>query len=91
MMHNPAHPGAVLKDYLEGRSVTEVAAHIGVSRVALSRVLNGQSGISADMSIRLSEALNTSPNFWFNMQSQYDFWQASKKKRKKIARLAAVA
>ena len=90
-MHNPPHPGRVLKEWLEGRSVTEVARHLGVSRVALSRVMNEQAGISAEMSLRLSEALGTSPDFWFNMQTQYDFWQASQKKRKKVAPLKKVA
>jgi len=90
-MYNPAHPGQVLTDYLEGRSVTEVARHIGVSRVSLSRILNEQAGISAEMSLKLSEALGTSPDFWFKMQAQYDFWQASRKRRKKVAPLKKVA
>ncbi len=90
-MHNPPHPGRVLKEAFEGRSITDVAKHLGVSRVALSRVLNGQAGISAEMSLRLAEALRTSPDLWFKMQAQYDFWQASRKKRKKITPLARVA
>ena len=90
-MFNPAHPGQVLTDYLEGRSVTEVAKHIGVSRVSLSRILNEQAGISAEMSLKLSEALGTSPDFWFKMQAQYDFWQASRKRRKKVAPFKKVA
>lgn len=90
-MHNPPHPGRILREWLEGRSVTEVANHIGVSRVALSRVLNEQAGISAEMSLRLSDALGTSPDFWFKMQAQYDFWQASRKRRKKIAPLTRAA
>jgi addiction module HigA family antidote len=90
-MHNPPHPGRILREWLEGRSVTGVASHLGVSRVALSRVLNEQAGISAEMSLRLAEALSTSPDFWFKMQTQYDFWQASQKKRRKIARLKKVA
>ena len=90
-MYNPAHPGQVLRSYLEGRSVTEVAHHLGVARVTLSRILNQQAGISAEMSLRLSEALGTSPDFWLKMQTQYDFWQASQKKRRKVAPLAKVA
>ena len=90
-MHNPPHPGRILREWLGDRSVTEVANHLGVSRVALSRVLNEQAGISAEMSLRLSEALGTSPDLWFKMQTQYDFWQASRKKRKKIAPLKRVA
>ncbi len=90
-IHNPAHPGRVLKDYLEGRSVTEVARHLRVSRVNLSRLLNGQAGVSAEMSLKLSDALGTSPEFWFKMQMNYDLWQASQKKRKKVAPLGKVA
>ncbi len=91
MMYNPAHPGEVLRDYLEGRSVTDVAKHLGVSRVSLSRVLNSPAGVTPEMSLKLSEALGTSPDFWFKMQAQYDFWQASQKKRKKVAPLKKVA
>jgi addiction module HigA family antidote len=90
-MHNPAHPGEVLQDALEGRSVTEVAAHLGVSRVALSRVLNCKAAVSAEMSIKLGEALGTSPDLWFKMQNAYDFWQASHGRRKKIQPLRTAA
>ena len=89
-MYNPPHPGFVLRDYIEGRTVTAVAQHIGVSRVALSRVLNGKAGISAEMSIKLCEALGTSDGFWFRMQNAYDLWQAEHVKRKKVKPLAKV-
>lgn len=90
-MFNPAHPGQVLRNDLEGRSISEVARHLGISRVTLSRILNQQAGISPEMSLKLSEALGTSPDFWFKMQTQYDFWQASRKKRKKVAPLKKIA
>ena len=83
-MHNPAHPGRILACYLSGRSVTEVAEHLGVTRPALSRVLNGKAGISADMALRLSEAFNTDADFWLRLQAQRDLWEASKKKRRKV-------
>ena len=86
-MHNPPHPGAVLRDYLGPVSVTDAAKHLGVTRVALSRVLNGAAGISAEMALRLSEALGTSPDLWLGMQTQYDLWRASKKRRRRVARL----
>jgi len=86
---NPPHPGQVLRDYLGTVSVTGAASHLGVTRVALSRILNGSAGISADMALRLSDALGTSAELWTGMQSQYDLWRASRKRRKKIARLAA--
>lgn len=75
-MYNPAHPGLILKEYIEGMSITEIAARLGVSRVALSRIVNAQSAISPEMAVRLSKLLaNTTPNFWLNMQAAYDLWQ----------------
>jgi addiction module HigA family antidote len=88
-MHNPAHPGKILTNYLAGRSVTEVAKHLGVTRPALSRVLNGKAGISADMALRVSEAFNTDADFWMRLQAQHDLWIASKKKRTKVKLLPA--
>jgi addiction module HigA family antidote len=90
-MHNPPHPGRALREYLGEQSVTVVAAHLGVSRVALSRVLNGKAAVSAEMSIKLGQALGTSPDLWFKMQNAYDFWQASQAKRKKVQRLRTAA
>lgn len=91
MMYNPPHPGRILKESLQEFSIAEVAKHLGVTRAALSRVLNCHAGISADMSLKLADALGTSPDLWFRMQSEYDFWQASRKKRKKISPLGKVA
>ena len=88
-MHNPPHPGEVLREYLGDVTVTEAAARLGVSRVTLSRVVTGAAGISADMAIRLGEAFGTSPDLWAGMQMQFDLHQAGKIKRPKIARLAA--
>lgn len=90
-MHNPAHPGLVLRDYLEGHRVTRVAKHIGVSRVTLSKILNCRAGITADMSLRLSAALGTNPSFWLEMQSNYDMWQARSRKRPRIRPLKLAA
>jgi antitoxin HigA-1 len=84
MMHNPPHPGKVLREYLGGIEVSE-AARLKVSRTTLSRVLNGRAGISADMSLRLSDALGTHAAFWSSMQMEYDLWHASRKPRPKIA------
>jgi antitoxin HigA-1 len=89
-MFDPPHPGSVLKDYLGDISVTAAALHLGVTRAALSRILNEKAGISAEMALRLSEALGTSPELWTGMQAQYDLWQASRHiNRKVIRRLAA--
>lgn len=80
-MNSPAHPGRVLREYLGDLSVTEAAFRLGVTRTALSRILNGSAGISADMALRLRDALGTSAEMWINMQGQYDLWQAEKKPR----------
>jgi antitoxin HigA-1 len=90
-MHNPPHPGEVLRDYLGGISVTDAAKHLRVTRASLSRILNGSAGISAEMALRLSEAIGTSPELWLGMQSQYELWQASKRKRTQLPRLAVAA
>ena len=90
-MFNPAHPGRILANYVQGRSVTEVARHLGVTRPALSRVLNGKAGISADMALRISEAFNTDAKFWLRLQAQRDLWEASRKRRAKVRRLDAAA
>lgn len=78
-MHNPAHPGLVLREYLGDLTVTEAAARLAVTRAALSRILNGSAGVSADMALRLRDALGTSAEMWLNMQAQYDLWQAENK------------
>ena len=83
-MHNPPHPGEVLREWLDGITITDAAARLGVTRVALSRVLNGAAGISPDMDLRLSAALNTTPGSWYAMQSNFDMWQARKRFRAKV-------
>lgn len=84
-MYNPAHPGQVLREYLEGMNITHVAKHLHVSRVTLSKILNCRAGISAEMSLRLSAALRTHPSFWYDMQSSYELAQAKRKRIPKIA------
>ena len=88
-MHNPPHPGEVLREYLGAITITEAAIKLGVNRVTLSRVVSGASGISADMAYRLAQAFGTSAELWAGMQMQFDLYQASKLKRPKIERLAA--
>ena len=81
-MHNPPHPGEVIKelclDPLE-LTVTAAAQGLGVSRRALSALLNGHAGISPDMAIRLSKAFGRSPESWLQLQLQYDLWQAEQR------------
>ena len=90
-MNNPAHPGLVLREYLGELSVTDAASRLGVTRAALSRILNGSAGISADMALRLRDALGTGAEMWIDMQSQYDLWQAEKKPRPVIVAFRAPA
>ncbi len=79
-MHNPPHPGEVLKELcIEplGLTVTDTAKSLGVSRKTLSAILNGRAGISPEMAIRLSRAFDTTPESWLNQQMQYDLWIAN--------------
>jgi addiction module HigA family antidote len=79
-MHNPAHPGEVLREWLpDGMTVTMAAEQLGVSRITLSKILNARSGISADMALRLSAWLGTTPEVWLDMQSARDLWEAEQK------------
>jgi antitoxin HigA-1 len=91
-MHNPPHPGEILKDTVlrknGGLSVTDFAKRLGVSRVALSRVVNGRAAVSAELAIRLAAALGGSAESWLRMQVSYDLWQAQKRRRPKIKPLA---
>ncbi len=82
-MYNPPHPGSILKEDILPEldiSITEAASQLGVSRVALSRVINGKAAISAEMAIRL-EAWISGPTAetWVRMQAEYDLWQARQK------------
>ncbi|MEW6167127.1 MAG: HigA family addiction module antitoxin [Pseudomonadota bacterium] len=93
-MHQPAHPGDILKqDVLPelGITVTEAAAQLGVTRVALSRVVNAQAAISADMALRLGDWLGNGAEIWLRMQAAYDLWQAAQRPRPKIRRARAAA
>lgn len=79
LMHNPPHPGKVIKALcLEplGISVTDAAKGLGVSRKTLSSIINEKAGISPEMAIRLSIAFSTSSESWLNQQLQYDLWHA---------------
>jgi|SRR5579863_5025164 addiction module HigA family antidote len=87
-MHNPPHPGLVLREYLGDLAVTTAAAHLRITRVTLSRVLNGKAGISAAMAIRLAAALGTTPELWMNMQSQYDLWRAQQGRQPAVRKFA---
>src|SRR6185437_8684491 len=90
-MHNPPHPGAILADTVlrkdGGLTVSAFAEALGVSRVALSRVVNGRAAVSAELAIRLAAALGGSAESWLTMQLAYDLARAQKKRRPKIERI----
>lgn len=90
-MHNPPHPGEVLKALCLqplGLSVTETARALGVSRKTISSILNRRAGISPEMAVRLSIAFNTTAESWLNQQLQYDLWRAERRRKKlRVARL----
>jgi addiction module HigA family antidote len=92
-MHNPPHPGEVLKKLcLEplGLTVTGAAKALNVSRKTLSAILNGRAGISPEMAVRLSIAFDTTAESWLNQQVQYDLWRAERGRSKlRVARLSA--
>lgn len=92
-MHNPPHPGEILRSLcLEplGLSVTDAAKALGVSRKTLSAVLNGRAGVSPEMAVRLSIAFDTTAESWLNQQIQFDLWLAEKRRKSlKVSRLAA--
>ena len=90
MMYNPCHPGEILwEEYLKplNISISDFANQIGISRKVLSDIVNEKAGISPLMSLRLSKALNKSPQFWLSMQMNYDLFQA---KRKSLASIKSV-
>lgn len=86
-MHDPPHPGEVIKELClersgkeEGLTITKAADALGVSRKTLSAIVNGRAGISPEMAVRLSLAFDTTAESWLAQQLQYDLWQAEKKR-----------
>jgi addiction module HigA family antidote len=94
-MHNPPHPGEILRDTVlhpdSSLTLKAFAERLSVSRVALSRVVNGHAAVSAELAIRLAAALGGSAESWLRMQSAYDLWQAQNNRRPKIRRLTELA
>jgi addiction module HigA family antidote len=90
-MHNPRHPGEIIREECLvplALSVTAAARALGVSRKALPEVISGQSGVSAEMAIRLSRVFGSEPETWLGMQMEYDLWHTAKRaSRFKLKRL----
>lgn len=77
MIHEPLHPGVIIKDVLidsTGLTISEAAERLSITRTTLSRILNQHAGVSPEMALRLSKLLNTSIEMWVNLQAQYDIW-----------------
>jgi antitoxin HigA-1 len=96
-MHNPPHPGETLRDDVLpalGLSVTEAARALHVSRVSLSRVLNGKAAISPEMALRIERWLGADrggrAGLWLAMQASHDLWQAEAKAKKDLAKIKPV-
>ena len=89
-MHSPAHPGEVLREYLPpGMNVSEAARRLGVTRQALSALLNGRSDMSVEMALRLESALGIEADFWLRMQLQSDLWSARQKPKPVVESIIA--
>lgn len=93
-MHNPPHPGETLRDDVLpalGLTVTDAAQQLGVTRAALSRVLNGHAGISPEMALRLERWLGVNnggrAGVWLGMQSAYDLWVAERAAKATLKRI----
>jgi len=84
LMHNPPHPGEVIRELCLkplDLSVTDTAMALGVSRKTLSAILNGRAGVSPEMAVRLSIAFDTTAESWLNQQTQYDLWNAEQHRK----------
>ncbi|MGE5241163.1 MAG: HigA family addiction module antitoxin [Bacteroidota bacterium] len=91
-MHNPAHPGEILREmYLKplGVTVTQAAEALGVSRKHVSAIVNGRAPVTPDMAVRLAAVFATEPELWVNMQAQFDLWTVSKQARPKVKSLVS--
>ena len=95
LMKNPPHPGRIVRqECIEalGLTVTAAAKGLGVTRKALSELVNGKSGISTEMAVRLSKAFGSTPELWLGLQMDYDLAQIQSKAAKiKVQKLAPAA
>ena len=92
MMNTPSHPGELLREDVLvalGIEVTDAAQRLGMSRTALSRVINGRAGISADLAVRLERAGVSTAHFWLGLQTRYELGQAERRPQPEVRRLQA--
>jgi antitoxin HigA-1 len=87
-MHNPAHPGEILRGWIpEGMTVTQASATLQINRAELSSLLNGNGNVTAKIALRLAAWLGTTPEMWIGTQRQWDLLQAEHQPRPKITPL----
>ncbi|OPB31535.1 HigA family addiction module antitoxin [Bartonella sp. AR 15-3] len=92
MMHNPAHPGEVLKvAFLEemGLSIQKLADHLHITRASLSRVINGHASMSTELAVKLELAGFSKAKFWLDMQTNYNLWQTMQQLQPSISPLVS--
>lgn len=91
-MHIPNHPGELLRTWIEGANltVTQLADHIGVTRATLSRIINGHADFTAEMDLRLHQALGTREGLWLDLQKQRNLWIAKQAKAPRVRRLVII-
>ncbi len=90
----PTHPGAALKEFYLDEipvSITEFSADIGVSRKAVSAIVNARKSITAEMAMRIAKATVTSPQLWLNLQANYDLWHVAHEKRSLLESIRPIA
>ncbi|WP_260200267.1 HigA family addiction module antitoxin [Candidatus Regiella insecticola] len=91
-MHNPPHPGELLREGVlkpMNMKVADLARRLGMSRVSLSRVVNGHAAISSDLAVRLERAGLSTARVWMGLQADYDLWQAENREQPHIERIEA--
>ncbi len=94
IQHEPPHPGEILHElYFEplGITVTDAASKLLISRPNLSAIINGKAGISPMMATKLGKAFNTTPNYWLNLQANYDLWAIFQSKNRTIDKVPVFA
>ena len=81
MQYNPPHPGEILKGiYLKENKITAgaFAKALGVSRLTVYKIINAKGSVTANIALRLSKAFDTTPEYWLNLQNNYDLWHVSR-------------
>ncbi|HEY4712744.1 MAG TPA: HigA family addiction module antitoxin [Aquirhabdus sp.] len=97
-MYNPAHPGKLIEEYINGLkeegvsiSISQLAKHIGVTRATMSRIVNGHQAVTPDIALRLKDALGISPELLLKMQMGRDLWEGQQRVRPIITPIYAHA